>query len=86
MIEQPQSINSNQGYFGLRSGEGKQYVSNYSITSGNMGEKRAPKGFMGMRGKKRDEELNDDDFESKFYPINQILSGVRGEKNLPLLQ
>lgn len=82
LIEQQQSINSNQGYIGVREGEGKQYVSG--------GEKRAPKGFMGMRGKKRDQEFNDDDdFGSQFYPEKRIPSGftgVRGKKDYAMLQ
>lgn len=90
MIEQ-QSVNSNQGYFsGVRGGEGKKYVGDYGISGGNsLGEKRAPKGFLGMRGKKRDDEPNDDDFESNFYAEKRIPSGftgVRGKKDSSIEQ
>lgn len=85
MIEQ-QPANSNQGYFsGVRGGEGLNFVGDYGVSGGNsLGEKRAPKGFFGMRGKKRDGESNDDDFESNFYQQKRIPSGftgVRGKKD-----
>lgn len=90
LIEPQPSVNSNQGYFGVRAGEGKNYVRDYGVSGGNsLGEKRAPKGFMGMRGKKRDGEANDDDFESDFYAQKRVPSGftgVRGKKDSSMFQ
>lgn len=90
LIDQ-QSVNLNQGYFsGVRGGEARKYVGDYGISGGNsLGEKRAPKGFLGMRGKKRDDEPNDDDFESNFFAQKRIPSGftgVRGKKDSSMLQ
>jgi hypothetical protein len=90
LIDQ-QSVNSNQGYFpSVRGGEGKKYVDDYGMSGGNsLGEKRAPKGFLGMRGKKRDDEANDDDFEGNFYAQKRIptgFTGVRGKKDSSMLQ
>lgn len=48
----------------------------------NLGEKRAPKGFLGMRGKKRDGEVNDEDFDYTLFEkrIPSGFTGVRGKK------
>lgn len=86
-VQPPQSFTGNkitdQSYYDERGND-------YAKLSNSLGEKRAPKGFLGMRGKKRDGEYNDDDFEvigdvyEKRIPIG--FTGVRGKKDFSILQ
>lgn len=82
MLE-PQSLIGNriadQSYYDVRDGDGKQI--NEFVKTGSLGEKRGPKGFHGMRGKKRDGEINDDDFDYSFYEKKRPegFTGVRGK-------
>lgn len=86
MVEPPFMGNriTDQSYYDARSGK----FGDYAKPSNSLGEKRAPKGFLGMRGKKRDDEANDDDFEYNFYEkrIPNGFTGVRGKKDSSMLQ
>lgn len=83
MLE-PQSFIGNritdQSYYDGRDGDGKK-INDYAKPGNIPGEKRGPKGFHGMRGKKRDEEVNDDDFDYTFYEKKRPegFTAVRGK-------
>ena len=80
MLEPQSFIGNRIADYDVREGDGKK-INDYAKSSISLGEKRGPKGFHGMRGKKRDNEVNDDDFDYEFYEKKRPegFTGVRGK-------
>lgn len=72
---------------------GKKFGNEYNLIDGGLSEKRAPKGFMGMRGKKSGENVEDEIEDPQIFDYNLYekrvpsgFMGVRGKKDNALMQ